>query len=493
MGRLPFNARRDRSDSTPAESSAKARPLSVRSLASMIDGAIRGGLPAQVSVEGEVSGFRHRTHWYFDLKDTDAVVSCVVFASAAARLQPIENGDSVLVRGRVEFYAKAGKVSLIATRVEHVGQGQQDAALRRLIEELRELGWLDPERKRRLPPFPSRVAVVTSRSAAALQDVLATLRRRCPMLRVLLADAPVQGDAAAAAVAARIDALSSNAADLGLDAIIVTRGGGSAEDLAAFNDRTVARAIVESSVPVVAAIGHETDTTVAELVADVRAATPTQAAVLVSPDVDAVNEMLEMHRSRLSFAVTRAVTRHGTSLEAAAASLARAGGKRLMGNRRDHFAEAAARLHRAMADASTPRHRAVERLELRLSAARPDRQIAKRHARQSSSLAAASARLRAAIRAKLIEAQRRAAASARELHAVGPAEVLRRGYSVTLDSGGKVLRSVADAPPGSKIETRLADVSVGSVVGGTPSRGRIARKQGPRPARDQLDLFDRAE
>ena len=467
--------------------------MTVRSLAAAIDDSIRSGLPARVAVEGEISGFRERTHWYFDLKDPDAVVSCVVFASSAAKLERVADGDHVVVHGRVEFYAKAGRVSLIATRVEPVGAGQQDAALRRLVEEIRGLGWLDAERKRRLPAFPMRIGVVTSRSTAALQDVLSTLQRRSPMTRVLLADAPVQGQAAPGAVAARIDQLSARAAELGIEVVIVTRGGGSAEDLAAFNDRGVARAIVECSVPVIAAIGHETDVTVAELVADVRAATPTQAAMLVAPDGDAVDEMLAMRQSRLSFALSRLIRGQRDRLGRFAAQLARGGARAVARSERRRLDEASRALQRGVRAGIAARRQRVDRLEVRLSAARPDRLLSRRHVEQAARLADASARLRAAARARMVASRRRLAAAGRELHAVGPAAVLRRGYSVTLREDGTVLRSVADAAKGATLETRLADGSVKSLVGGTPDRTRAPRAAKPGPGPDQLDLFDRAE
>lgn len=493
MGRLPFNARRDRPASDSAGPPRDARPLSVRALAGLIESSIRDGVPPRVLVEGEVSGFRERTHWYFDLKDADAVVSCVVFASAAAKLTRVADGERVLVRGRVEFYAKAGKVSLIANRVERLGQGEHDAALRRLVEEIRGLGWLDAERKRRPPAFPSRVAVVTSKTSAAVHDVLSTLRRRCPMLTVVIADAPVQGVGAPAALAQRIASLSAHAGSLGLDAMIVTRGGGSAEDLAAFNDRELARAIVESSIPVIAAIGHETDTTIAELVADVRAATPTQAAVMISPDASAVIEMLESHGSRLAFAASRSVSGRADALRSAANALGRVAGRPALERHSQRLREAGDRVGRAGLGSISDRQRMLDSLELRLRAARPDRLIAQRYARQSSRLAVASAGLHAAIRANLTAARRRAAASARELHAIGPAEVLRRGYSVTIDEHGKALRSVADAPLGMKIETRLADGTIRSVVGDRSEHAAAPRQPPRRPGRNQLDLFDVTE
>ncbi|NUQ51244.1 MAG: exodeoxyribonuclease VII large subunit [Phycisphaerales bacterium] len=186
-------------DDHAAASSARDGTLTVTQLAGAIDSALKSGVPARVRVIGEVSGFRDRTHWYFDLKDANAVVSCVVFQFAARKVGfTPENGREVVVSGRIDFYAKAGKVSLIADKVEPIGAGALELAYRALVEELRGLGWFDVARKRRVPSFPRKIAVVTSRTAAALQDVLVTMKQRCPAVGVLLADVRVQGDGAAA-------------------------------------------------------------------------------------------------------------------------------------------------------------------------------------------------------------------------------------------------------------------------------------------------------
>ncbi len=490
MSRLPFNARRARGEGDPPKR-PDDRPMPVSALAGLIDQALRDGLPARVSVEGEISGFRERTHWYFDLKDEQAVVSCVVFASTAAKLDRIADGDHVVARGRVEFYARAGRVSLIVTGIQRAGEGRHEAALRRLVEEIRTLGWLDAERKRRLPPFPTRVAVVTSRTGAALQDVLDTLRRRAPMIEVLVADARVQGDGAAAEITERIRDLSERAEELGVDAVILTRGGGSSEDLAAFNDRGVAQAVLECAVPVVAAIGHETDTSIAELVADVRAATPTQAAVLVSPDREAVGELLDAHRSRLAFALSRRLETAREQLNASRRRLDRVHPGRFLVAERQRLGERGHRIESAIGNALGGLGRQLDRMQLSLNRLRPDRRMAREHAGHAAALSRATARLESVLRARLTASQRRLASSARELHAVGPMEVLSRGYSVTLGPDGSVLRSVEDAPAGARLETRLPDGSVRSVVGGRPNLSRAPRARSAPPG--QLDLFDRAE
>ena len=228
-GRLPFNAAdlRKKQESKQAKSASDG-VLSVSALASILDTAIRTGTPPTLRVLGEVSGFRDRTHWYFDLKDANAVVQCVVFAGNARKLGFVpEDGQEVVATGRVDYYAKSGKVSLIATRLEPVGAGALDLAYQKLVEELRGLGWFDAERKRALPIFPRRIAVVTSRSSAGLQDVLDTARRRCAAVEILTVDVRVQGDGAAAEIAKAVSLLSRRHVELGLDAILLTRGGGS--------------------------------------------------------------------------------------------------------------------------------------------------------------------------------------------------------------------------------------------------------------------------
>lgn len=471
MSRVPFDARSIASTPRSPEG-----PLRVGALAAMVSSALDSGLPAKVSVIGEISGFRERTHWYFDLKDADAVVSCVVFASAWRRLGFVpEPGAQVVVSGRVEFHAKTGRLSLLGASVQPVGAGALDLALRRLVEELRALGWLDQSRKRPLPVFPGRLAVITSRSGAAFQDVLDTIRRRCKCMGVLLADARVQGDGAAAEVTARLRQIARRHRELGVEVVLITRGGGSAEDLWAFNDRELARAIVESPIPVVAAIGHETDTTVAELVADLRAATPTQAAMLIAPDSHAIGEQLDSTSRRLGLALRRAASGRRGELAAAEGRLRRA-------IERTALAGAGAdveRLRGTLARVAPTRVIAwwtrFERAAARLGRQEPARVAARRQAQRAAALRAAQLRLRSVIRARLAAFNVAAASGARQLEAVGPLAVLERGYSVTLDASGRVVRRVADVSAGTNIETRLVDGSVRSVVGGAPDRSRAPR------------------
>lgn len=453
-------------------------PLSVSQLAGRIDAALGAGFPASVRVVGEVSGFRERTHWYFDLKDEGAVVNCAMFANAArkAGFTP-RNGQQVVVKGRVDFYAKAGKVSFIVERAEPVGAGVMELALARLKEELRGLGYFAPERKRALPTFPRRIAVVTSRSGAALQDVLVTMGRRCRAVGVLVVDARVQGDGAAEEVARAIDRVGRGAGDLRVDAILVTRGGGSMEDLAAFNERVVADAIFRCPVPVVAAIGHETDVTIAELVADERCATPTQAAVRLTPDGTALLAQLAALGRRIGGAAGRRVAQERERLRSAERfSLFRAPGQ-FVGAARGRLEGMAVLLARGGAGALRDARHGVQQGRARLRACHP----AVVHSRTVERLSQASARLVRAGGAIVGARVEALGAMERQLRAVGPLNVLERGYSVTRRADGRVVRSAGEVRAGDAIETLLGDGRVRSVVdGGGASAGGAGKGTGRR-------------
>lgn len=469
MSRLPFDP--SRMSGLPPK--GPDQPLSVTALAGRIDAALRASLPDSLRVLGEVSGFSDRTHWYFSLKDSNALVSCVMFASAArkAGFTPAQ-GQQVLARGRVEFYAPSGRVSFIVDKLEPVGEGARDLALRKLVEELRALGWLAPERKRPLPAFPRRIAVITSAGGAALQDVIVTLKRRCPAIGLLVCDVRVQGDKAAPDITAMIRRVGRLAPRLRLDALLVTRGGGSAEDLWAFNDREMARAIVESPIPVVAAIGHETDTSIAELVADERCATPTQAAMRLSPDSAALLRELASQSRRLDTLLLRA-----------------------MRERRDHTLALAADLRRAPSQSLAKLSSRLDQLSLRLSRRSPAAwyaqslqraQAARRALDRALSVSLRgrdaspiSQRLTRAITAQTKNLDAALAARLRTLDSVSPLRVLDRGYSVTLSARGAAVRSPGDVQPGDTLDTRLASGTIRSVVQGAklaPLRARRSKE-----------------
>ncbi|MEC9374202.1 MAG: exodeoxyribonuclease VII large subunit, partial [Planctomycetota bacterium] len=447
------------------------------------------------------------------LKDDDAVISCVMFASAARKVgfRP-ENGLEVVAVGRVEHFPRQGRTQLYVEALEPVGAGALELRFRALCNEIRALGWFDDARKRPIPLFPRRIAVVTSRTGAALQDVLDTMRRRCPAVEILLVDVRVQGESAAPQIARAINHLSAHSESLGLDALLVTRGGGSMEDLWAFNERIVAESIVRSRIPVVAAIGHETDTTIAELVADLRAATPTQAAMRLAPDSAALNEQLNQYAGRLAYTLTRRLQHDREVLRGIARSRVFADPLWSILRFREHTQSRAHRLHTAAARRLHAASLRIERLASRLAARRPEAVYAARrstlHELEGRLSRAVGARLAAfdtddahkrltrawriasASRAQRLEALNRALAIA------GPDSVLRRGYSITLRDDGVVVRAPSDVRDGDLIRTRLAEGDFASRVESdqpAPRPRRRSRSAEPPPetppTTDQPTLF----
>lgn len=486
MGRLPFDPNKLAGPPTP-EPSSTARHLTVTQLAGLIESTFRE-LPTGLRVVGEVGQFRERTHWYFDIKDAGAVISCVMWQSAARKAGFVPSaGHQVLLSGRIEFYPPQGRTQFIVDKIEPVGAGALDLAFKKLCEELRVLGWFAIERKRALPVLPNKVAIVTSRSAAALQDVLDTVQRRCPGLPLALADVRVQGEGAADQVARAVRRIGRMHKSLGIDVILVTRGGGSMEDLWAFNERIVAEAIVRSPIPVVAAIGHETDTTIAELVADLRGATPTQAAMRIAPDASALRTQLRSTGARLAGLLTRQIRLDQERLRSAARHRAFSDPMLTVDERREELRLRSRDLIHALRERLQHATRVFDHAARRLNRHRPEAVYARREA----ALEHVSVRLRAALNTRLSRRADAVDAMTRALDLVGPHNVLKRGYSVTLAPDGSVLRSAADARPGDTVRTRLADGAFESIITDGGSDRTALRPVAPaRSRRKQAELKD---
>lgn len=480
--------------------------LTVTQLAARIDAALKGGVPGRVRVVGEVSSVSQRTHWYFSLKDGGAVISAVVFSSSARKLRVLPTqGDRVIATGRLDFYAPGGRVSLIIDDLEPVGEGALERELRARVEAARERGWLDPASKRALPAFPRRIAVITSKDGAAVQDVIDTARRRLPAVDLVIVDVRVQGDRAPSEVAAAVRLVSANAGAMGIDAILVTRGGGSLEDLWAFNEMPVAEAIRNASVPVVAAIGHETDVTLAELVADERAATPTQAAVRLVPDRAAVSEQLGAMGRRLGASVAQGLESRRRHLESLADRPSMRDPARSLDAHRDRLGGLVRAITLGVRASVHRAERRLHRASARIERHRPG----VTQARREENLRGLEARLMRAVRARLRSESDTIDGLHRELHAVGPMQVLARGFSVTTTADGALLRDADRVRPGDELVTRLRSGTVRSGVLGpqgpadaAPPAERTAprpveadrppprrRRSRPRPDDRQMDLF----
>ncbi len=319
MARKPFDPDRitvppeERPPGAPRQDGSVAKPLTVSQLTQMVKRAIVDHLPPTVVVTGELSNVSQPTsgHLYFTLKDAASELRCVMWRAAAGRLkfQPTD-GMEVLVTGGVDVYEPRGQYQFYARKLEPKGVGELELAFRQLREKLEREGLFDPSRKKPLPEYPQRIAVVTSPTGAAIRDIIRTVARRFPCVTLVVHPVRVQGEGAAGEIAAAVETLNRQAERLGgIDLMIVGRGGGSLEDLWAFNEEIVARAIVASRIPVISAVGHEVDVTISDLVADVRAATPTAAAELAVPSLDEVLEAVETVSTRL-----RRVTRHRLDL-----------------------------------------------------------------------------------------------------------------------------------------------------------------------------------
>ncbi|MHC4994472.1 MAG: exodeoxyribonuclease VII large subunit, partial [Planctomycetota bacterium] len=328
MGRLPFDASRvDKPDTGgPARREQKrfgefdgTRPLSITQTCEIIKRALADRVPSKIRVVGEISNFSDRNHWYLSLKDEKNVLGCVMWSAAAKKcdFRP-EQGQQVVATGRIDFYGPQGRVQLYIDKLEPVGQGALEIQFRQMCEELKKLGYFDEAHKIPMPDFPEHLAIITSASGAAFHDVARTARGQWPGVKLSLIDARVQGEGAAADIARAIGAIDQCADRFGIDAIILTRGGGSLEDLWAFNERPVADAVFNCQLPIAAAVGHETDTTIAELVADMRYSTPTQAGARLVADIEVEHQHLSQLHQRLDHSVKRGVEQARTRLESLA-------------------------------------------------------------------------------------------------------------------------------------------------------------------------------
>lgn len=442
---------------TPARGHATQGAWSVSHLTQRIRGALEG--LGRVSVEGEVSGGRPAAsgHVYFDLKDIDARVSCVIWRSAAATAlrQPLREGDKVVVHGKLEVYGPRGSYQIIVQRVEPAGLGTLLAQLERLKQELKARGWLD--RRRALPALPRRVGVVTSRDGAAFQDFLRTRSLRWPLYPVVLAHTPVQGAGAAASIAAALRRVAAS----DVDVVVVTRGGGSVEDLWAFNELAVAEAIWECPVPVVSGVGHETDTTFCDLVADLRAHTPTDAATQVIPDRHALVEDLERVEAHLQEALGAQLEARRERIERAAHSRVLRDARGLLDARRERLGQLERVLSASVRGLGARALTGLADLRRRLERRSPAAELARRSARVD----VAQAQVRAGAAKALDGARRDLAALAGRLDALSPLAVLARGYSITYVEGCiEPVTGVEGISVGAKLRTRVAGGEIASHV-----------------------------
>ncbi len=390
--------------------------LTVSELNARIKGLIESD-PAlgSVCVRGELSNYKiyPSGHHYFTLKDAESSLRCVMFRSAASKLRfRPESGMGVTVCGRVSVYPRDGAYQLYCEELIPEGAGDLQLAYEQLKERLRREGLFDPAHKKPIPRYPERIAVITSSAGAAVHDIIRVLRKRWPVAKVLLLPVRVQGVEAPPEI---VGAIRYGNRHRLADLIITGRGGGSIEDLWAFNDERVARAIYESELPVISAVGHEPDVTIADFVADLRAATPSNAAELAVPDMSELREALSAARARLDQAVNRRLSERRKGLEELAS-------RRVMQSPTGFIDQ---------------RRLELDSIRLRLDAAATAR--LGRERQEFSRLAA-------------------------KLDALSPLKVLGRGYSIALDAGGRAVKDAGRLSPGERLELRFSKGSASCLV-----------------------------
>ena len=374
-----------------------------------------------IAIRGELSNYKvyPSGHHYFTIKDGTGAMKCVMFKSAAQRLRfRPENGMQVIAMGSVTVYVRDGVYQLYCTGMVMDGVGDLYAAFEQLKAKLSAQGLFDPAHKKPLPKLPGTIGIITSSAGAAVHDMLRILRKRYPLTMVKLLPVRVQGAEAPAEIAGAIRYANQHAL---ADLLIVGRGGGSIEDLWAFNDELVARAIYESRIPVISAVGHEPDVTISDFVADLRAATPSNAAELAVPDQDALRQSLDDMHSAMAVAMLTKIDRAGERLQN-------------LSNRP---------VLKSPLASFESRRRALELLENRLVSA------------QSGNVA---------------RSRQRFVAQVGKLDAMSPLKVLTRGYALVAKEDGKIVRSVSDVKPREPIAVRVSDGTiVATVIGGKPN------------------------
>jgi len=439
------------------------RPLSVSELTSAVRGALEGRF-ASVWVEGEISNFKAHAasgHWYFTIKDEAAQLRAACFRTTNKRIRfRPSDGLQVRARGRLTVYEPRGEYQLDVEAIDPVGAGALRVAFEQLRDKLAGEGLFAEELKRELPVLPRRVGVVTSPSGAAIRDILTVIARRTRTVHILFAPARVQGETAAGEIARAIELLNEHHAravadgrtEDKVDVIIVGRGGGSIEDLWAFNEERVARAIRASIIPVISAVGHETDFTIADFAADLRAATPSAAAELVAEREDEIEGYIESCTRDLFQLMRYRIADERTRVHAAAMSHGFDEVQRKLRLAKAETNEAAHKIetliHRRMENA----RRRSDAVNCRLSPAELSARVARGHTR----LAVLSAARNAAANDQLDDKRGRLAVAAASLDALSPLAVLTRGYALAQNEAGQALRDARDVEIGDSVSLRLA-------------------------------------
>jgi exodeoxyribonuclease VII large subunit len=416
-------------------------------------------------VEGEVSNLKKQAsgHWYFSLKDDGAQIQCAIFG---ARKKPgseaLDDGVKVRVFAEPSVYEARGQLQIIVQRVERAGMGELQARFEALKRKLQAEGLFDPARKQPLPSFPKVVGIITSDTGAAIRDILNILERRAPWVQPVLYPVRVQGKGAEIEIARAIERMG-NPEKYGIprsNVLIVGRGGGSIEDLWSFNEEIVARAIAACPIPIISAVGHEIDFTIADFVADLRAPTPSAAAEIAVPDGEELRKRLALLKRRLSRRAEDRLERLAYTLGNLRRGVLSRGGERLLREPAMRIDSARSRLNSAAESNLRDHAQSLKELARTLAAHHPARQMELRF----EHLQRLRGQLGRAAQRRLDVADQRLGRLRSLLRTLGPESAFERGFSIAMDSYGRIIRSKADVAAGDEIRTKVKDGEIRSVV-----------------------------
>jgi exodeoxyribonuclease VII large subunit len=434
--------------------------LTVSGLNRLAKSLLEGHFPS-VTVEGEISNLSRPSsgHWYFTLKDQTAQLRCAMFAGANRRVRfSPEGGQQVTVRGRLSLYEGRGDYQLIVDFMTEAGAGALQRAFELLKAKLEDEGLFEAQRKKPLRDDYAHVGIITSATGAAVQDIISVFGRRSPRTTLTLIPVSVQGSQAPAEIVEAIARANRLAASLGIEALIVGRGGGSIEDLQAFNEESVARAITASALPICSAVGHETDFTIADFVADLRAPTPSAAAEQLSQNQEDQIQLFAAIESQLLSRIQARLQSDAKQVAWLARRLKRP--DRHLQEQAQHLDRLETRAQRAWTSSQQRRGSALSLLESRLQACAPSQRLT----RLTLQLADMQRRLSRSIGANVASKANALSQLGRSLDTVSPLNTLARGYSLSYDASGGLMRSVSTAEIGDKLETRVSDGLIVSTI-----------------------------
>ncbi len=409
-------------------------------------------------VSGEISNLAKPSsgHWYFSLKDQQAQVRCAMFRNANQRVRwAVDSGQQVLIRARVSLYEGRGEYQLIAEHMEPAGAGLLQQQYEALKAKLDAEGLFDPSLKKALPVFPKHIGVITSPTGAAIHDILSVLKRRYPIAPVTVFPVSVQGDNAASEM---VHALQKAQGNSDCDVLIIGRGGGSIEDLYAFNDETLARTIAQCATPIVSAVGHEVDFTIADFVADQRAPTPSVSAELIAPDMHEWQQVVDRFQLRLVNQHQRMLQKQRQRIQFLRQRL-RHPGERIR-NQHQQLQYIKQALGKSIHAFLHSQHSTLKQQQFLLQKNHPKSLLQT----NTSTTDALKQRLQQAMDNKISKKRQQFAQQVNVLHAISPLTVLSRGYSITSQQNGSIIKSQTDVSIGDEISTKLADGYIKSTI-----------------------------